>query len=516
MEAGGPAAAGGGRRASLPKGWSPYDGPVERVDGSGAGGTVGRWIRLRWPPLVATLGVLVTALIFSLWWNLHVDHSRVWYEPADLWRTMLASVRLDKGQLSQLYTNGTNLVSFPGAAVILAPAAAVINALHYPLGPPIGTYTDTNAWLVALPYMVVVSCSVLFAADAIARRLGVSQPKRLLLALAGGVALWNVVPYWGHPEDCVSIALLLYGVDAAAGGHRWRAAWLVGLGMAVQPLIALAVPLLAVVSGRRRIVGWVVRAAIPPVVAVGVALAANWSGTWYQIVDQPNWPYIDRPTPWIHLAPHLTSQTVAAGPGRSIAVVLAIVAAWPAWAAWRRAERRAAAPDDGGGAGSGDGAGSGVEVGSGVGLAARATATATATAGHRSALDDDSAPWSTEALLAVVWWVALTIALRCGFESVMVSYYIWGGIAVGMLAAVTSWWRLVPASTLGMGLTAFCNVWWHGEWSWWSVIVVGLALLLTAAHPAIEGSSDARAPTGDRRAGTAARAVSASAGPLTA
>jgi hypothetical protein len=457
--------------------------------------------------------VLATSFAFSLWWNLHVDHATVWYEPADLWRTMLASVRLDKGQLSQLYTNGTNLVSFPGAAVLLAPAAAVIDALHYPLGPPIGTYTDTNAWLVALPYMVIVSCSVLFAADAIARRLGVSQPKRLLLALAGGVALWNVVPYWGHPEDCVSIALLLYGVDAAAAGRRWRAAWLVGLGLAVQPLIALAVPLLAVVSGRRRIVGWVVRAAIPPAVAVGVALAANWSGTWYQIVDQPNWPYIDRPTPWIHLAPHLTSQTVAAGPGRSIAVVLAVLAAWPAWVAWRRAERRAAGGDAGSAPVGWDQPGAPL---AGDPLAGDPLAGAPLAGPRRSALDDASAPWAPEALLAVVWWVALTIALRCGFESVMVAYYIWGGIAVGILAAVTSWWRLVPASTLGVGLTAFCNVWWHGEWSWWSVIVVGLALLLTAAHPAIEGSPDARAPAGDRRAGTATRAVSTSAGPVTA
>ncbi len=426
-------------------------------------------------PLLVTAVVMATAFAFSLWWNVHVDHNTVWYEPADLWRTMLAAVRLDHGQLGQLYSDGTNLVSFPGAAVILAPAAALISAIHAPLGPPIGSVTDTNAWLIALPYTVAISCSVLFAADRLAERMGVGTGKRLALAAAGGVALWNVVPYWGHPEDCVAVALLLFAVDAAAEGRPWRSAWLVGLGLAVQPLVLLAVPILAVVSGRRQIVGWLVRAAVPPAVALGAALATNWSATWYQVVDQPNWPYIDRPTPWISLAPHLTSQTVAAGPGRSIAVVLAVAACWPAWRAWRRAGGDESEPE-------------GTPAGSAVALGL-------ATVGEPVSLPAGSPPpgvaagavgtaaWAPGAVVAVVWWVALALALRCAFESVMVSYYIWPAIAVGMLAAVTSWWRLAPAAALGVGLTAFCNVWWHGEWPWWSVIVVTLALLLVAARP---------------------------------
>jgi len=406
------------------------------------------WVADRLPPLLATAAMLVSSLVFSLWWNVHIDHATVWYEPADLWRTMLAAVRLDHGQLSGLYTNGTNLVSFPGAAVLLAPAAAVISAMHAPLGPPIGTITDTDAWLVALPYIVVVSTSVLFAADRLARRMGATTWQRSVLAVAGGVALWNVVPYWGHPEDCVAVACLLWAVAAAADGHRWRSAWLVGVGLAVQPLVLLAVPVLAAVAGARQAVGWLWRAALPPTVAVGAALAANWSATWHQVVDQPNWPTIDRPTPWLGLAPHLTSQTVAAGPGRSIAVGLAVLAAVPAWRAWRRAE----------------------------GAAEGARSPADPTPGR-------SAPWSAAGLTAVVWWVALALALRCGFESVMVSYYIWPGIAVGLVAASARWRRLAPAALVGVGLTLFCNVWWRGEWSWWTVIVIGLVLLLAAAHP---------------------------------
>ena len=471
-----------------------------------------RWARRRAAPLLVTAVVMGTAFAFSLWWNLHVDHNTVWYEPADLWRTMLAAVRLDHGQLGQLYSDGTNLVSFPGAAVILAPAAALISAIHAPLGPPIGSVTDTNAWLIALPYTVAISCSVLFAADRLAERMGVRTGKRMALAAAGGVALWNVVPYWGHPEDCVAVALLLFAVDAAAAGRPWRSAWLVGLGLAVQPLVMLAVPILAVVSGRRQIVGWLARAAVPPAVALGAALATNWSATWYQVVDQPNWPYIDRPTPWIALAPHLTTQTVAAGPGRSIAVVLAVVACWPAWRAWQRVGGDGSVPAADqvpvGGEGSAMSSSSTDDVApteatpapASLGLQSvplRASGAMhdpdPSAARHARAGEGWALPWPPAATATVVWWVAVALALRCGFESVMVSYYIWPAIAIGMLAAVTSWWRLVPAAALGIGLTAFCNVWWHGEWPWWSVIVVTLALLLTAAYPSTAFGRQARA-----------------------
>lgn len=91
--------------------------------------------------------------------------------------------------------------------------------------------------------------------------------------------------------------------------------------------------------------------------------------------------------------------------------------------------------------------------------------------------------WPASAIASAVWWVALTLALRCAFESVMVSYYIWPGIAVALVAASRSWRRLIPTAALGIGITCFCNVWWHGEWSWWSVIVVTLAAILLASRP---------------------------------
>jgi hypothetical protein len=418
---------------------------VEPDRPAAARGTLGRALRRRLPAVLASVGLLVAGLVFSFWWNLHVDHAGVWYEPADLWRTTLAATRLVRGDLGGLYSNGTNLVSLPGAAIILAPAAAVIVGFHLPLGPPIGPSAHTLAWVVLLPWTLLLASSVLFATDRLARHLGVSWPRRLLLAGAETVALWNVVPYWGHPEDCVAVALLLFALDAAAFGRPARSAWLVGFALGVQPLVALAVPVLAVTATGARLrptFAYLGRAALPPALVLAVALGANWSATWYHVVVQPNWPHIDRPTPWMVLAPRLTSQTVAAGPGRSLAAGLACLVAWPAWRSWQRAQRTGGRPASGPG------------------------------------------PWAPAALASVVWWVALALALRCAFESVMVAYYLWPGLAVGMLAASVLRWRLVLGVAVAVAVTLFCNTWWQAEWAWWLVVLAGLAAELLAAYPA--------------------------------
>ncbi len=92
----------------------------------------------------------------------------------------------------------------------------------------------------------------LFAADAIAERLGATRPKRAVLAAAGAVALWNVSVRWGHPEDAVAVGLLLFGILALSDGRTGRSAWLIGAAVAVQPLVLLALPVVLTVIAPRR------------------------------------------------------------------------------------------------------------------------------------------------------------------------------------------------------------------------------------------------------------------------
>jgi hypothetical protein len=320
--------------------------------------------------------------------------------------------------------------------VILVPVVALIDATDLALSSPGPHNAHPGSWLVAGPYEILLSATALFAADALAERLGASQPKRALLAAAEAVALWNVSVRWGHPEDAVAVALLLYAVLALAESKAEKSAWLVGAAAAVQPLVVLAVPLIVVVLEPRRTVSYLIRAASPAAVVIGAALSANWQATLNAVVEQPNWPTVDHPTPGTALAPHIGHGAVSAGPARCIAIALACGFALVAQHRWR------------GGQLLGE--------------------------------------WPASALEQLLWWMAVALALRCVFESVMVAYYLWPVLAVALVAAVARWSRLLAAAVVASGLTFVSQVSWHGRWTWWSAMVAGLTLTLLLArdeHP---------------------------------
>ena len=145
----------------------------------------------RWLPLTAMAGLIVVGIVTSTW-GVAVFGRADWALPDDLWRTLIAAQRLLHGDLGGLYTPPTELVSFPGAAVILVPAVAVIDAAGLSLQLPGPQNPDPSAWLLAGPYEIAVASLALFAADAIAAHLGAAWPKRAVLAVAGAVALWGV------------------------------------------------------------------------------------------------------------------------------------------------------------------------------------------------------------------------------------------------------------------------------------------------------------------------------------
>ena len=58
---------------------------------------------------------------------------KAWAVPDDLWATLVAAQRLLHLDLAGLYTAPTNLVSFPGAAVILVPVAALMDLAGIPI-----------------------------------------------------------------------------------------------------------------------------------------------------------------------------------------------------------------------------------------------------------------------------------------------------------------------------------------------------------------------------------------------
>ncbi len=402
--------------------------------GSPAGGHA-PWPVRRLFPLLATV-IMAAAGMAGTIWGPRFYGKTAWALPDDLWGTLIAAQRLAHLDLAGLYTGPTQLVSLPGAAIILVPAIAVIGPAGLQLTGPHAHGAYPSVWLFAGPYQVAISAVVLFAADAIAERLGATRPKRFWLAAASATALWSVTVRWGHPEDAVAVGLLLYAILALADSKPARSAWLAGAAVAVQPLVLLAFPLLAAVAEPRRLPGFLARAAAPGASLLAVAAAANWTATIHAVTSQPNYPTVDHPTPWIYLeplSPHIADGEVAAGPGRILAIVAALGCALVVARRWR----------------------------------------AVRTAGR----------WGSQALTEFLWWTAVTLAIRSAFEPVMVAYYLWPPLAVALAAAARDWSRLLPAGCIAVGLTFFSQVQWHDPWAWWTPMVTGLALTLFFARP---------------------------------
>ena len=362
------------------------------------------------------------------------DGKTAWALPDDLWGTLIAAQRLAHLNLAPLHL-AHPAVSLPGTAVILVPAIVVIDLTGLRLGLPWAHGAYPSVWLLAGPYQVAISAVTLFAADAIAERLGATRPKRFWLAAAGATALWSVTIRWGHPEDAVATGLLLYAVLALADSRTSRSAWLAGAAVAVQPLVLLAFPILAAAVEPRRLADDVARAAAPAALLLAIAAAANWTATIHAVTSQPDSPAIDHPTPWISLYPHMAGGQVAAGPARIAAIAAACGCALVVARRWR-----AMRPGAGG-------------------------------------------PWGSEALRELLWWIAVTLALRSVFEPVMVAYYLWPPLAVALVAAARDWSRLVPTGAVAVVLTFFSQIEWRNPWSWWTPMVIGLALALYFSRP---------------------------------
>jgi hypothetical protein len=382
-------------------------------------GSAARLHRRAWP-LVVTVAFVVIGMAFSFFWAPVVRHHGYWITSGDIWSTYRSAHFIAWGDLGGVYGAGTALVTLPGILFLLAPAAMVTGALGLSETFP-KVVNHPTAWLILGPLSYLLSAIALFACDALAERLGVSRRRRALLCVVEAVVLWNVAVIWGHPEDAVAVGLALYALVFALDGRWTGAGWLLGAALATQPLIILMLPVVFALAGRHRVVGLAVRATAPGLALVLTPLISQFSVTAHALLDQPNYPRIDHATPWTALAPVLGGKgqalAVAAGPGRIVAVVLACCLGW-----WARRWR------------------------------------------ERPEL--------------IVWAAAMALALRCFTESVMVAFYIWPALAVGLVVVARHGrLRLASASMVAIGITIVAQ-WRLGELPWWMTMTAGIVAVL--------------------------------------
>lgn len=424
----------------------------------GAGSLVVTATRARAVPIVLIAVVAISTMAYSLFWGPVVLHRPDWIVKADIWGTLRTSQFVAWGNIGGVYSSGGGLVSLPGISVALAPVALLVNHIGLLTSFPIGIPHPT-AWLVLGPYQAILGALVLIPLDSLAEELGIGGRARLASTICEAIILWPVVAIWGHPEDPLAMALAIWGLVGALRG-RWRAVgWLWGLALVVQPMVVLMFPIVFALVPRGQRLSLAVRSVLPSAVLVSLPLLQSWGPTTRALFKQPNFPTINHATPWLIVAPVLTKarvvkvahahrtvlangtvhfgisstrfiygETVAAGPGRLIAIALSVVLGY--WVYRYRPN-----PEQ------------------------------------------------------IVWLCCVALSLRCAFEAVMDPYYLWPPLALAFVLVVRSRPRFVLAVAASTGLTlwSYRHI---GAWEWFAPVVVLLTVVVLAARPVLVTEPD--------------------------
>jgi|GEM_PF-1367942 len=413
--------------------------------------------RRAWPIAISIIFLILGLLYFFRWASV-VSHSPAqWWSAGDLSDSFRASTTLVQGNFgaySQWVFRG-----FGGRLLLLAPLAAIkgafgttlvqvrdhghllahlvsVKAIGFPflttgivtLGPK-QYVVHPQVYLALAPFVLILSSSVLFACDALAERLHVSSTRRALLCVAEAVMLWPVAVTWGHPEDAVALALATYALVLALDGRFTGAGWLFGFAVATQPFVIVMFPILVVMAGRDRALGFVLRSVVPAVAITVPSLAYDFHGGIHAMANQAINSDIPstHQTPWTFLAPKLGGRgahaTVGSGPLRVVGIGLAVVLGW-----W-------------------------------------------------------STRWRDRPEM-LVWAIALALALRTYTESVLTSYYGWPALAMGLVIASRASTRRFGIAIGVVIATTIVAQWQLDVYTWWLLQVAGISgVLILAIRP---------------------------------
>jgi hypothetical protein len=375
------------------------------------------WWRVHVWPLSGMIVLLVAGMAYTFFWYPVVHHIGAWNTPPDLWGTFRDAHYVIWDGEGQVYNANTNFVT---------------------------------AWYVLGPVDMLCGGILLFPLDAMARRLSFSSGRRALAIFLEAVLIFPVVVFWGHPEDTLALALALYALLAAYDRKWLHSAGFFALAVAFQPLILLILPIALAYVPFKKWPTFAVVTSIPTVALLIPPLIQEWKPTIYAIFKQPNFPTIDHATPWLGLAPVLThtqwirsytfhysksahkfvwspvrqlvGETVAAGPGRTIALVLACLV--------------------------------------GVYIARR-----------------------KPPFVEVIWWAAFALTLRCVFESVMDPYYVVPSLVLVVVVAARAGKVRFFLTLVAAAICTKTSYWHTGEWKYYLFVTLSLLAALAFSWP---------------------------------
>jgi hypothetical protein len=283
-------------------------------------------IRDRHPWRAAVIiGLLVAAagMVYSIALAPWVRGVPNWWIPPDAWVNLFASHWVANAGIAYVYESSALFVATPLFPVLLVPIAVL--GSHWSLGESLPfVLRHPSMWWLYGPVMMGSGILVLHAA-------------RRLLTVAGarfglGRVQWALVPLavfpmaviFGHAEDVLALALVMWGVAAQVRRRHVWAGILFGLAVASKQWALLGVPLLVATSPRESR-KWVVGTAVGiPAAFLLTPLVADWGHASKALLNPRAFVTLGHRAIWL-VGSHVT---VDGTPFRLGAFVLAFALAW--------------------------------------------------------------------------------------------------------------------------------------------------------------------------------------------
>lgn len=282
------------------------------------------WLDTRSVPVMVTLWMVAAAVGYSLVWSALAHHK--WQVYSDLWNSAGMALAAGEAHFSAVYAYPSQIDSPPGFEYVLAPFMLLGHAMGLRT-----TIAHGGGFMVygllLVPLSTLLAASVLFALDAVARSWGFSHGQRSAVSLMAGLGVVSDVVFWGHPEDCMALALVLWAalVIERNEPHGFiRAGWLLGAAVALQPLALLAVSAVVARFTWRVLCRLAWRVVLPSALLLLPELLTSAAVTVHRVIDQPYFPPDESSTPFGHFSRALGHGMYSGGTLRLVSTLAAL------------------------------------------------------------------------------------------------------------------------------------------------------------------------------------------------
>jgi hypothetical protein len=268
--------------------------------------------------LTIGLGMLSSMVLVPL-----VLHWRGWLAPEDVWPSVLAAQYVANGAVGYVYSSSDFYVVTPLLALILAPAALVADKLNLLNNFPFHIEHPT-AWLLYGPYGLALSFPLYWAARKLAVQVGLAARAWVVQWAALILAAIPMSVLYGHYEDTLCLAAVLFAVTLLLQERPLPAALAFGVAIACKQWALLGLPLFVLVAPREHRVGMAVRSLGIPAALVALPLIQDWKFASRALFEARSYPHaIEHSALWVH-----NTQIVTGTPGRIVAVLFGVGVAW--------------------------------------------------------------------------------------------------------------------------------------------------------------------------------------------